>query len=323
MKLKLHKWRLRLLIYPQLVQQQVHQDVQHHALGYVSPGVVQVVAVVLAVQDVAVAALMVVLAVALVAAVVQAHALEDVKGVVQDVKIIVRVFVKIHVLKVAAMDALAVAVVVRADAQVVVQDVQTVVVDVLAAIHVQAQVVQHHVGQRVRAPAPIVGPTKEREDILMKNELIITSEFINAIVTKTIDEFKQTVQDNLSTMRALDEQFDCLYIVSKVLNNAVFAGQNIDKIKECIQYMITTLGYIDDVNELVTKKCAMKEKENCASIEKQRNDLIDICEINVNDILLGNEIERLLNFLINDYEHVLENVPLIENYSKRLKAIQR
>lgn len=157
----------------------------------------------------------------------------------------------------------------------------------------------------------------------MKNELIITSELINAIVTKTIEEFKYIVQENLQDIQALKDQNDSLYIVSKVLNSAVYADQKADKIKECIQYLLTSLGYKDDITELVNKKIEIKEKENYASIEEQRSDLISICKVNVNDILVGSEIERLLNLLINDERYILDNLSMIKEYTERLKAIQR
>lgn len=157
----------------------------------------------------------------------------------------------------------------------------------------------------------------------MKNELILTSELINAIVTKTIEEFKQIVQENLTDMKLLEEEISCYYIISKVINNAVYAKQSTEKIKECIQYLITVLGYTDDIDELVSKKCAIIEKENRASIEEQREDLINICKVNVNDVLLGNEIEKLLNLLINDERNILNNLSLIQEYTNRLKAIQR
>lgn len=157
----------------------------------------------------------------------------------------------------------------------------------------------------------------------MKNELIITSELINAIVTKTIEEFKYIVQENLKDIQALKDQNDSLYIVSKVLNSAVHANQKADKIKECIQYLLTALGHKDDVAELVNKKIEIKEKENYASIEEQRSDLINICKVNVNDILVGSEIEKLLNFLINDEKFILINLTIINEYTERLKAIQR
>lgn len=157
----------------------------------------------------------------------------------------------------------------------------------------------------------------------MKNELIITSELINSIITKTIENFKQTVQENLSDMKSLEEEISCCYIINKVLNSAVYAQQSAEKITECIQYLITILGYTDDIDVLVCKKCTIIEKENRASIEEQREDLIDICKVNVNDILLGSEIEKLLNLLINDERNILNNLSMIQEYTNRLKAIQR
>ena len=156
----------------------------------------------------------------------------------------------------------------------------------------------------------------------MKNELVITSELINAIVTKTVAEFKQAVQDNVESIRELKKPND-MYIISKVIDSAVYAGLKVDKIKECVKYLINELGYKDDIETLITKKLEIKEKENSATIDEQSVALIDICGVDANDILLGSEIEKLLNFLINDNKHILDNVSMIETLSQRLKAIQR
>ena len=156
----------------------------------------------------------------------------------------------------------------------------------------------------------------------MKSELIITSELINAIVTKTVAEFKQAVKDNIESIQALKKPND-MYIISKIIDSAVYAGLKVEKIKECVKYLINELGYKDDIETLITKKLEIKENDDNATIEEQCSALIDICDVSVNDILLGSEIEKLLNFLINDYEHILDHVSMIETYSQRLKAIQR
>ena len=156
----------------------------------------------------------------------------------------------------------------------------------------------------------------------MKNELIITSELINAIITKSFDEYKTVVQDNLESIKSLQEPND-LYVISKVINSAVHANLKVDVINKYVRYLIDQLGYVGDIETLITKKLAIKENEMIDTIEEQCADLFDICSVDVNDILIGSEIEKLLNFLINDYEHILDNVSKIESYSQRLKAIQR
>lgn len=156
----------------------------------------------------------------------------------------------------------------------------------------------------------------------MKNELIITSELINAIITKSFDEYKTVVQDNLESIKSLQEPND-MYVISKVINSAVYANLKADVINKYVKYLTDELGYVGDIETLITKKLAIKENEAIDTIIEQCAVLIDICTVDVNDILLGSEIEKLLNFLINDYEHILENVSKIESYTQRLKAIQR
>lgn len=156
----------------------------------------------------------------------------------------------------------------------------------------------------------------------MKNELIITSELINAIITKSFDEYKTVVQDNLESIKSLQEPND-MYVISKVINSAVYANLKADVINKYVKYLTDELGYVGDIETLITKKLAIKENEAIDTIIEQCAALIDICTVDVNDILLGSEIEKLLNFLINDYEHILENVFKIESYTQRLKAIQR
>lgn len=156
----------------------------------------------------------------------------------------------------------------------------------------------------------------------MNNDLIVSAELITALILKNVDEFKKYFETYKKELFH-NESLDNWYILSRVYKNVIHANQNKTKIEECFTYMMSELGLTGDINSLINKTTMFYEKENSANILEQKLDLIDISNVDINDIMIGSEIERLLNLLINDERYILDNLSMINEYTERLKAIQR
>ena len=141
-KVSLHRWKQRLPIYPLSVRPQAVQAVRHHVQDCVKADVIRDAAAVEVVAPV-------------VALVVEVAVLMVVLGLA---KVIVQGAVRIVEIHAEA--------VVREDVMVAVVHVLEVVVAVVKVVvtHAQGQVVHHHAGQLAKAPVPIAGLIKEREE---------------------------------------------------------------------------------------------------------------------------------------------------------------
>lgn len=158
----------------------------------------------------------------------------------------------------------------------------------------------------------------------MLTQRVLVNEIMNIIISKPMEDLEVYIQEYESDLLALVADKEIYRLISSVTILCVYYGVDKPKLNESIHYIYTKLG-LDSVSldQFINIKYQIKDAKTIGDHKTLEDLYTQMCEMNLEDIMIYKELEALVEMLSNDYENIVENLDTIVKYTERLKRFQQ